>query len=145
MRAVQSLQGFQVSAEELDPEEPEEEPELVELTLDAWARAEEGRRRGMAEVELHAGEPWNLYARRWVVAWLCGHEELVGPELWGHGLERPPNTLRALGPVLAWAARAGLMERTGRTTPSVLSHLSPAWVWRSLVFGRRPEDVTPPG
>jgi len=50
MRAVQSLQGFQVSAEELDPEEPEEEPELVELTLDAWARAEEGRRRGMAEV-----------------------------------------------------------------------------------------------
>ena len=127
-----------------DPEPAAGQGPGADDELNLFTAAARARDEAMALVERNAGEPWNLYARRWLTAYLRANELMFPDDLWAAGLVDPPNTRRALGPVLRWASMHGLMTRTSSTRPSVASHLSPGFVWRSEIYGTTGESVSPP-
>jgi hypothetical protein len=102
----------------------------VQLTLDEAAAR---RADGMQRAEAHASLDWKEAAFAALSAYLAEHETFFCDDIWSCGLERPAES-RALGPVIARAARERLMERSGEHRKSVASHLSEKPVWRSLVY-----------
>jgi hypothetical protein len=109
----------------------------VQLTLEAAAVA---RADGMQRAEAHAALDWKAEAFSALRAYLATHETFFCDDLWTTGLSRPAES-RALGPVIARAARERLMERTGEFRKSVASHLSEKPLWRSLVYAGAALDL----
>lgn len=105
----------------------------------ALAAARRDRDIGMGLVEL-AGEEsgWNAYCDAFIVDYLLSRAELFCDDLWAAGLIKPPN-MKALGPRIRAAARAGLMRKSGRTRPSILSKMGHKPIWLSLIF--EPEET----
>lgn len=76
---------------------------------------------------------WQESALTFVESYLREHRELFVDDLWSAGLSEPRD-MRAVGPLLRKAARAGLMRRTDRSRPSVRSHLAHKPIWESLIY-----------
>jgi hypothetical protein len=110
---------------------------VTQLTLDEAAAR---RADGMQRADAHASVDWKDEAFSALRAYLESHETFFCDDLWTTGLSRPAES-RALGPVIARAAREGLMARSGEHRASVASHLSPKPVWRSLVYGGAALDL----
>jgi hypothetical protein len=106
---------------------------VTQLTLDEAAAR---RADGMQRADAHASVDWKEAAFAELSAYLRTHSEFFCDAFWAETRLSRPAESRALGPVIARAAREGLMVRTGEYRPSVASHLSPKPVWRSLVYGR---------
>jgi hypothetical protein len=104
---------------------------VTQLTLDEAAAR---RADGMQRADAHASCDWKDEAYEALRAYLETHPTFFCDDLWSTGLSRPAES-RALGPVIARAARERLMVRSGEHRASVASHLSPKPVWRSLVYG----------
>lgn len=75
------------------------------------------------------------------VAWCATHHEtFTADDVWAQMVDAggvpSTNDNRALGAVMRWAARDGLIEVTDQVRPSarVSLHGSPRRVWRSMVF-----------
>ena len=82
-------------------------------------------------------ERWSAAAKWVLVDVAFRHREFTTDELWRSGLVECPNgSNRALGPVMAAAARAGIIERTDRTraTDKATSHAQPLRIWRSKLI-----------
>jgi len=130
-----------MSAEELDPEEPE--PTLFDYA-EARRRAEEGQARS----ELGRAELGELYDGAIARVARALHELSVD-DVWGELGEVPElaGAASAMGPAMKRARRAGLIELTGAFVESrrPSNHAKAIRVYRSLVFGRPPDSVTPPG
>lgn len=98
------------------------------------------RDKALTAVEAGADSSWKAAAWKAMVGYLCSHAEFFVDDFWAEsGLERPREA-RALGAVVQKAAREGLMERTGRSRPSVRSNMSDKPVWRSLIDGTDPSQ-----
>jgi phytoene dehydrogenase-like protein len=91
------------------------------------------RDEAIERVAEHAGDQWRAYALDFVRAYLRTHAELFGDDLWDAGLARPHDQ-RALGAVIKSLRKAGLIAPTGQMRQRRSGHLSPAPVWRSLIF-----------
>lgn len=103
-------------------------------TLVDEARAR--RDAALAELERleDRGDPWPLTAYAWLIDYLLEHAELFGDDVWAAGLPAPEAADgRALGPVVRRLAREGLIERIGYR-PRASGNLTPAPLWRSLIF-----------
>lgn len=98
-----------------------------------WEGAQLQRDFALASAEEHAPIGWNDTAYQFLEGFLREHAEMHVDELWDAGLPAPPEQ-RAIGAVIQRAARAGLMRRSGRTRPSVRSHLAHKPVWESLIY-----------
>lgn len=98
-------------------------------TLDD-ARAE--RDAALLRVEESAGD-WNARAWAWLLDYLRTHAEFFPDDVWAAGLERP-RELRAFGPLVARAARAGYIVKSGRLRQRTRGHATAAAVWRSMLY-----------
>ncbi len=105
-------------------------PTLPFLTTVEAATA--GKDVGMAHAA-EAASDWVAAAYDAVATYAQHHEFFHADEFWtwglDHGLEVPEQP-KALGPVIARAARDGVLDRTNAAAPSVRSHLSLKPVWR---------------
>lgn len=104
--------------------------------VDPPARKRQARRardEALERVEAAAPAQWTERAYAFLVDYLRHHETMFPDDLWEAGLEEP-HELRAIGPVLLRARRAGLMVKTGELRQAVRSHLTERPVWRSLIF-----------
>lgn len=103
-----------------------------------WGEAVEGRDEGMARVEENAGAAWNRLADQQLERYLRTHGE-YHVDAWWDWWEQcgfpMPHDQRAIGPVILRASRKGWMVRTGRSRPSVRSHMSDKPIWRSTLVG----------
>ena len=101
------------------------------------AKSKQAKQTSMAAVDFNAGE-WRDVAFG-VVEDVCRtNNEFTADDIWATGLEPPPNDARALGPVMLRASRAGLCEKTGRSTPTkrVGHHACEIAIWRSMIHAR---------
>ena len=109
-------------------------PGEVVAAPDPREAAVAARAAALAAVEEHASEEWK--ERAWVVLdrYLRSHPEFFVDEFWAcTGLDAPRES-RALGPLVLRASRSGMMRKSGRSRPSVRSHMSDKPVWHSLVW-----------
>lgn len=83
----------------------------------------------------HAAGDWNELARAAVTVVAHAQPELISDDVWNAGLPAPREG-RALGPVMLWAQRAGLITPTGtfRPTAKPNCHAAPVRVWTSNVY-----------
>lgn len=99
----------------------------------------EGRARrdaAMAVSEIGKDE-WLELARQTVLEVARLQVEFTTDAIWEFGLRPPPSgSSRALGPVMLWASKHGVIQRTDRTraTKKAESHAQPLRIWRSKVF-----------
>lgn len=94
------------------------------------------RDRAMERVQIGKAE-WSTAARWAVYEVALRHKEFTTDAVWAIGLAPPERgSARALGPVMAAAQRAGIIERTDRTraTAKAKSHAQPLRVWRSRLI-----------
>lgn len=101
------------------------------------ARAE--RDAALEAVEIGAGETWTKVAWEYLVDYLIHNEYLFTDDIWQtdtnpDGLAQPPTTMRALGPLVLRAARAGHIVKTGRYRPRTFGHAAEGPVWRSTLY-----------
>jgi hypothetical protein len=110
----------------LDPEE--ERRDALELERVATQLA-------IAQAEANAPEQWLHDARETVRHLAHAHPTFIVDAVWDTGLPKPPEA-RAIGPVMLWAAREGLIVGTDQFIPSAQEgcHGVPRRVWRSLAF-----------
>ena len=87
------------------------------------------REEGMAKAEFSVGENWCNTAYEFIVNYCKQNSELFCDDLWAAGLSKP-KSMRALGPVIKKAARAGIISPTGMWRKSIYSNLSVKPVWR---------------
>lgn len=106
----------------------------IQLNFDAYL-ADKAKREAMTRVEQHADTDWKTYALETVkrVAQQFAEfttdavlEQMQNAPVWTH-------ELRALGPVMMSAQRAGYITRTDKTTPTkrVSRHHTEIRVWKS--------------
>jgi hypothetical protein len=111
----------------------------IQFTLDD-ALAERAKQAALVRVEEHAAPGWKEYALETVKRIATGEaefctdrvlDELKTATVWTH-------ELRALGPVMLRAARAGYIAPTARfvNSQSVSRHKAPKRVWKSLLYER---------
>lgn len=116
---------------------------VIQLTLD-YAIAENEKRAAIAQVEENAAPDWRTYALATVkqVAERCAEfstdkilEAMTDAPVWTH-------ELRALGPIMLSAARAGFIVATDKfvTSDSISRHRSPKRVWKSNLYPRSLEQ-----
>lgn len=113
------------------PPRPPKPPTPAEQVAASVAAGVEGAERAAV-----AADPeWLEQARRAVRATAEARAEFTSDDVWEVGQLPRTRENRALGPVITWAARQGLIVDTGRVerTRQAKSHGSPARVWRSLV------------
>jgi hypothetical protein len=99
---------------------------------DLQTLAEQARDAGMAAVDAHANAQWKLSAAAVIRELARRGVPFIGDDVWDLLDQRqvpPPSSLRALGPLMLAAARAGEIRRTGEFRPSVRSHMSPKPLW----------------
>jgi len=101
-------------------------------TLDLFTAAEQARDEALVAVEEHAPIGWTDEAYAFLEAYLRAHAEMHVDDLWAAGMPEP-REMRALGPLFKKATNRGLMAKSGRSKPSVRSHLSEKPIWTSLV------------
>lgn len=89
----------------------------------------------IATAEKHAVPEWIAFARHVVEQVARANEYFISDAVWEAGLGKTTNA-RALGAVMTWARREGLIEPTDRVRRSAQKgcHGMPRRVWRSLVF-----------
>jgi len=101
--------------------------------------AEAARDEAIDRVEANAHHDWLVQARQ-AVLWLAhNRDEFTTDDVWGLlsntgvGTHEP----RALGAVMRWAARSGVVVKTDRVVNScrVECHARPVAVWRSASKG----------
>lgn len=80
---------------------------------------------------------WKEEARQALVDYLRKHKTFFVDDFWEQSGLRFPAEGRTFGAVVQWAARQGLMERSGMSRPSARSHGSDKPVWTSLLYGSR--------
>ncbi len=89
-----------------------------------------------------ANPEW-LEAAQWVVRRLCSQQEsFTADDIWARLKELPgvkTSDHRALGAVIRWAAREGMIEHTGvyRKSYRRVCHGRPMAVWRSVWMANR--------
>jgi hypothetical protein len=105
---------------------------VTQLDLDSEARA---RAAAIQSADDHSNPSWNLYARHVIEHVARTNATFISDAVWDAGLGKPPEA-RALGAVMRWAQREGLIAPTNETRPSAQAgcHQMPRRVWRSLVF-----------
>ncbi len=101
--------------------------------IDDWMRAKLARDEGMARAEKRAGEEWRKRAVASMHQWLLDHPTFFVDDWWAESGIDEPASMRALGPVVRTALRAGWMEDSGESRPSVRSRLGRKPIWRSLI------------
>ena len=104
------------------------------------AASDAARDEAMGRVDANAAEEWKAVALR-AVAWLAKSHDLITCEDVRDALEEyypgvGVHDMRALGPVMRRAARAGLIHATSDFIKSVRRHSSPIRVWRSRTYPR---------
>lgn len=109
---------------------------MADDLLDSVA-SEKERDEAIARVEKHANQRWMLAAYNAVKWCAVHHRQFTTNEVWAR-LQRSPETTheaRALGPVMANAARNGLIRNSGQYRRSQIprQHGRPVPVWRSLI------------
>lgn len=90
------------------------------------------RDEGMRRAEDHADKEWKVLAWDTLVAYFDTHDEFFCDDFWLETRLPWPREARAIGPLILRAARAGLIEKTGASRPSVRSNLTPKPVWRVM-------------
>lgn len=110
--------------------------QIVKETNDAIARGYD-----------HARAEWKLAALQLVYDMAAGTEKFSVNDFRRKLLELPMQThdLRAIGGLMTTAKRYGWIERSGETSGSLVAHLVPVQVWKSLIYGRalpQPEQGT---
>lgn len=110
--------------------DPDEDPEAERARL-----AREARDEALRRVELNAEDEWKDRAKDALRAYARNHGEFASDALWDAGLEKP-HEARALGPIMLWGQKEGIIAPTNRLQASTLisSHMMPKRVWRSLIF-----------
>lgn len=106
------------------------------MPFDANATEEAvARDHAISTVEEHAVPEWVAFARHVVTQVAREHEWFISDAVWEAGLGKPPNA-RALGSVMTWARREGLIEPTNEFRPSAQKgcHRMPRRVWHSLIY-----------
>lgn len=118
----------------------------LEVARDELAEARARQDARMRLAKFNAGDDWNVYVDEWLFAFAETHpEDWIASDLWygdkSYGLSEPPPpaTMRALGPRIQIAACRGWFEKTGPTRPSPPSNMSPAFVYRSLIYRGGPD------
>lgn len=109
---------------------------VIQFTLDD-ALAETAKREALAQVETHAAPDWKDYALE-TVKQVAQHCSEFSTDRVLEALQDSPITtheLRALGPVMVAAARAGYIVATDRfeNSASVSRHKAPKRIWASLI------------
>ncbi len=120
-----------------DSGEPTEEAKAPDPPLDmALARA--NRDCALARVDANSDEAWKQAARTAIERLATTQPEFISDAVWDTGLPKPREP-RALGPIMVWAARRGLIVDTGRIQQSAQpkSHAMPRRIWRSLIYSGR--------
>lgn len=111
-----------------------------QITLDEYA-ARTARERAVAQVLQHAAPAWKEYVLATVKRVAETHREFTTDAVLDALTDAPVWTheLRALGPVMSAAARAGYIRPTDRlqNSHSVSRHKAPKRVWESLVYVAR--------
>lgn len=107
---------------------------LFDANLNATEEAV-ARDAAIATAEDHAVPEWVAFARHVVEQVARANRFFIVDAVWEAGLGKPPNA-RAIGPVMQWACREGLIAPTSEFRPSAQRgcHRVPRRVWRSLVF-----------
>lgn len=98
-----------------------------------WDAAELQRALALDAVGEHAPIGWADEAYAFLESYLAEHAAMHVDDLWAAGMPEPPE-MRALGPLVRRAARAGIMRKSGRSLPSVRSHLSEKPLWLSNIY-----------
>lgn len=95
----------------------------------------EARDIALAIVADHANETWLDFARYAVAQVALARPDFIVDAVWEAGLGKPPEA-RAIGAVMTWAKREGLIEPTNEFRPSNQAgcHRVPRRVWRSLAY-----------
>lgn len=80
-------------------------------------------------------DEWKELAYQKVCQVAKTHAEFTPDDIWATGLPKPQEA-RALGGVMRRAKNSGLIEKTGRSSPTDQpeSHRADVTVWRSLIF-----------
>lgn len=96
--------------------------------------ARAARDEGIARVTTAADPEWVERARAAVEQVASAHKVFTADEVWLTGLDRPREG-RAMGAVMLWAVRQGLIRKTDRVRPSTIrsNHCKPQHIWESLV------------
>jgi hypothetical protein len=101
------------------------------VTFDQLDMFEQERDAALAAVAANTDAGWAAW--RVLVRYLQTHREFFVDDFWTDtGLDQPREA-RALGPLVLRASRENLMVKSGRSRPSVRSHLSEKPVWLSLI------------
>lgn len=112
----------------------------IQLTLD-HALAENAKRAALTQVESHADPDWKSYALKTVKQVAERFAEFSTDKVLEAMQDAPVFTheLRALGPVMLSAQRAGYIESTSRfeNSASVSRHKAPKRIWQSMIYGKR--------
>lgn len=113
---------------ELGPDPDEDRRNALELERTITLNA-------IAQAEANAPQQWLADARAAVRHLAAKHPTFIVDAIWELGLPKPPEA-RAIGAVIQWAAREGLIVGTDDFLPSAQAgcHHVPRRVWRSLVF-----------
>lgn len=93
----------------------------------------------LQRVAEHSNPDWVRSAKAVVRDLAYSLAEFATDEAWRQGLPKPREA-RAMGPVMMWAVRQGLVANSGRVkkTAQVSRHAAPVTIWESLVY--RPES-----
>lgn len=99
-------------------------------------RARRAREEGIGAADANADRLWRTEARE-ALRWCADHHEtFTADEVWqrlaavGHALQHEPS---ALGPVFMWAAKEGLIRKTGMVRPTVFARRHrDLTLWRSM-------------
>ena len=99
--------------------------------------AQQARDEAVARVDANANKEWKVRAYEVVQYLASAEDEFTTDDVWAMLDSSAENTheRRAMGGVITRAARAGLIENTGRVKKStrVVCHQNPKAVWRSLI------------
>ncbi len=108
----------------------------IEMDLD---RARRNKAAAMARVQRGEGKEEWMKAAKWAVLEVAMQlPELTSDDVWESGLMECPGSNRALGPVMAAAARRGILIDTGKFQPTrkADSHAQPIRIWKSGIHER---------
>lgn len=103
-------------------------------------QARERAELAIAQVDEHAHEMWKDEAK-WAVAYVAKrHQEFIFDRVWDTLREFCPTVHthehRAMGPIVRWAVKEGLIAKTGRTAPGRrnAANATDMPVYRSLIY-----------
>lgn len=80
-------------------------------------------------------EKWKELAYKTLIEVAKNHKEFKPDQIWEAGLPKPKEA-RALGHIMSSGKRNGIIEKTGRVSPTAQpeSHGADVTIWRSLIY-----------